>query len=265
MLGRESSGTILSVGPGQTYGLQAGDRVVVMSQSTYADYTAAPTLHCHKLPDAISTKDAAAALLQGLTALTLIRESYHVQKGDWILVHAAAGGVGLWLLQLLRAVGAHVIGTCSTSKMELAKKNGAEIVVDYTMGYDGVVKAVKDATNGAGVAAVFDGVGKDTFETSMQCLARKGTMASFGNASGAVPPFPIAKLSAKNAKLLRPTLFNYLTTREEFETYTRELFDFMAKGEVDVRVHEVYPLKEVKRAHEDLEGRKTTGKLLLKP
>lgn len=263
ILGRESSGTILSTGSGNVYSLKAGDRVVVLAQRTYAQYTAAPSVYCRKIPDAISTKDAAAALLQGMTALTLIRESYRVQKGDWILVHAAAGGTGLWLVQLLKAVGAHVIGTCSTSKIDLVTSHGVDVVIDYTK--EDVVKKVKDVTNGNGCQAVYDGVGKATFDISMECVARKGTLASFGNASGAVPPVTISGLSAKNIKLLRPMLFSYITTREEFEQYAGELFEFMIKNKIDVKVHEVYPLKDVARAHEDLEGRKTTGKLLLKP
>lgn len=263
MLGRESAGTILATGGGNVHSLKPGDRAVVLSAGTYAQYTAASTTFCIKIPDAISTKDAAAAMLQGLTALSLIRESYHVEKGDWILVHAAAGGTGLWLLQLLKAVGAKIIGTCSTSKMELAKSHGADVVIDYTK--EDVKKRVMEVTDGKGCAAVYDGVGKATFDVSLECVARKGTLASFGNASGAVEPFKIARLSAKNTKLLRPTLFNYITTREEFVPYANELFDFMIKNKIDVRVHEVYPLKECGRAQEDLEGRRTTGKLLLKP
>jgi len=263
MLGRESAGTILSTGGGNTYGLKAGDRAVVLSPSTYSQYTAAAATHSVKIPDGITTKGAAAALLQGLTALTLIRESYHVQKGDWILVHAAAGGTGLWLVQLLSAVGAKVIGTCSTSKMDLAKSHGVDFVIDYTK--EDVVKRVKEITKGKGCAAVYDGVGKATFDISLECVALKGTFASFGNASGPPDPLVIARLSAKNVKLLRPTLFGYITTREEFETYSNELFEFMVKNKLDVRVHKVYPLKEAGMAQDDLTGRKTTGKLLLQP
>lgn len=194
----------------------------------------------------------------------MIRESYAVQKGDWILVHAAAGGVGLWLCQLLKAVGARTIATASTQeKLDLAKQHGAEVLINYS--HEDVKAKVMEVTNDQGVAAVYDGVGKATFDLSLDCLARKGTLASFGNASGAVPPFTIARLSAKNAKLLRPTLFNYLVTREEFDHYVNELFVFMKDNKLDVRIHETYPLSEAGRAHEDLEGRKTTGKLLLKP
>lgn len=195
--------------------------------------------------------------------MTLIRESYFVRKGDWILVHAAAGGVGLWLCQLLKAVGAKVIGTASTEeKIKLAKENGAEFMINYS--HENWVERVKEITSGEGVAAVFDGVGASTFDGDLQVLARKGTLASFGNASGAVPPFPIAKLSQKNLKILRPTLFNYIATREEFEKYAGELFDFILKDNLNVRM-DVYPLEDVAKAHIDLEGRKTTGKLLLKP
>lgn len=213
----------------------------------------------------MSPQISAAALLQGLTALTLIREAYPVAKGDWVLVHAAAGGTGLWLCQLLKAVGANVIGTASTGeKMELAKKAGAEHVVKSGNGEE-LKKQVQELTKGEGVKAVFDGVGKDTFDVSMDCVARKGSVISFGNASGAVPPVVIARLSAKNVRLMRPTLFGYIATREEFEFYVKELFDFVLKDQLDVRIHEVYPLSEVARAQEDLQGRKTTGKLLLDP
>ena len=162
-----------------------------MGEGAYAEYTAAPAAKAYKIPEAVSSETAAAALLQGLTALTLIRESYHVQKGDYILVHAAAGGVGLWLCQLLKAVGAKTIGTASTKeKVDLAKKNGADYMIDYS--HEDVLEKVKEITGGQGVAAVFDGVGKSTFDTSLESVARKGTLASFGNASGAVPPLTIA-------------------------------------------------------------------------
>jgi NADPH2:quinone reductase len=264
MLGREAEGTIVSVGPsGNLYDFKISDKVVWMSTDAYAEYSAVPAEKAYLIPSGIKPGVAAAGILQGLTALTLIREAYHVKAGEWVLVHAAAGGVGLWLVQLLRAVGAKVIGTASTpEKIELAKKNGAEFTINYS--HESVVEKVKEFTGGVGVAAVFDGVGKATFEDDLQILARKGTLASFGNASGAVPPFAISRLAAKNLKILRPTLFNYLYTREEFEQYAGELFQFILKGDIDVRISEIYPLQEVARAHTDLEGRKTTGKLLLK-
>ncbi|CAD0017148.1 unnamed protein product [Aureobasidium pullulans] len=217
MLGREAEGTIVATGPDTPHGLKTGDRVVYLSEATYAEYTAAPAAKAIKIPSSIEPTVASAALLQGLTALTLIREAYNVQKGDWILVHAAAGGVGLWLCQLLAAAG-------------------AQVLINYS--HEDVKAKVDEVTNKQGVAAVFDGVGKSTFDLSLDCLARKGTMASFGNASGAVPPFAIS---------------------DEFEQYTNELFDFIVKDKMDVRIHKVYDLKDVATAHN------TTGKLLLKP
>ncbi|KAL1645163.1 NADPH:quinone reductase [Diplodia intermedia] len=265
ILGREAAGTVVATGAGgELHGLAAGDRIVWMGAGAYAEYTAVGTAHAARVPAGVGADAAAAALLQGLTALTLIREAHAVRAGDWVLVHAAAGGVGLWLCRLLRAVGARAIGTASSeAKRELARANGAEVVVDYTA--EDVVARVMEVTGGGGVVAAFDGVGKSTFDVSMECLARKGSMVSFGNASGAVPPVTIARLSAKNARLLRPTLSGYLATREEFDKYTSELFEFVEKHNIDVRIHEVYPLAEVAKAHQDLEGRKTTGKLLLKP
>jgi len=262
-LGRESSGVIQSIGSGNVHSLAPGDRIVMLSQSTYAQYTAAPALYVYKLPNEINSEQAAAVFLQGLTALTLIKESHHVKKGDWVLVHAAAGGVGLLLIQMLKAVGAKTVATCSTPKLELVKSHGVDVVIDYTK--DDFVAKVKEVTGGTGVVAVFDGVGKATFDQSLECVARKGSMVSFGNASGAVPPVTIARLSAKNVKLLRPTLFGYMATREEFEMYAKELLQFISKDKMDVKIHEIYPLKDVARAHQELEGRKTTGKLLLKP
>lgn len=191
MLGREAEGTIVAAGPNTPHDLKVGDRVVYLSESTYAEYTAAPAAKAITIPSGIEPTVASAALLQGLTALTLIRETYHVQKGDWVLVHAAAGGVGLWLCQLLAAVGARTIGTASTQeKLDLAKKNGAEVLINYS--HEDVKSKVMEVTGGEGVKASFDGVGKDTFDLSLDCLARKGTLASFGNASGAVPPFAIS-------------------------------------------------------------------------
>ncbi|CAD6448726.1 5f6279ec-563c-4a11-8044-c952bfe0fee2 [Sclerotinia trifoliorum] len=257
ILGREAEGTIVSLGPSTTTSLKPNDRVVYMGTSTYAEYTVIPASKVHIVPSELAPGIAAAAFLQGLTALTLIREAYHVQRNDWILVHAAAGGVGLWLCQLLRVVGARVIATASSKeKLELAKENGAQVGINNKE--EDIVKRVLEITGGEGVQAVFDSVGKDTFEGDLEVTARKGTV------SGAVPPFSISKLAAKNLKVLRPTLFNYIATREEFERYAAELFDFIIKDKLNVRIHEIYPLEEVRRAHTDIEGRGTTGKLLLK-
>ncbi|KAI1382245.1 NAD(P)-binding protein [Hypoxylon crocopeplum] len=264
ILGREGEGTVVKTGGGELYGLKEGDKVVWMAEGAYAEYTAVAARQAVKIPDGLAPQIAAAALLQGLTALSLVREAYHVEKGDWVLVHAAAGGTGLWLCQLLHAIGANTIGTASTpEKVALALKAGASHVVNYS--HEDVKAKVLELTAGKGVVAVFDGVGKSTFDLSLDCLARKGSMVSFGNASGAVPPFNIARLSAKNARLLRPTVVNYIATRDELEGYVDELFDFLQKFKLDVRIHDVYPLSEIARAHTDLEGRKTTGKLLLDP
>ena len=265
ILGREAEGTIVATGSsGNLYGNKVGDRVVWMGPAAYAEYSVASAEKVHKVPSELEPGHAAASILQGLTALTLIRESHNVQKGEWTLVHAAAGGVGLWLCQLLHAAGAKVIGTASTEeKVALAKENGADYVINYSK--EDLVARAKEITNNEGVTAIFDGVGKSTFDADLEIVARKGTVVSFGNASGPVPPLTIARLSAKNLKILRPTLFNYIVTREEFEHYTSELFNFIIKDKLNVRIHEIYPLADIKRAHQDLEGRKTTGKLLLKP
>ena len=264
ILGREAEGTVVKTGGGDTLDFKEGDKVVWMGEEAYAEYTAAPAAKAFKIPDGVKPKIPAAALLQGLTALTLIKEAHHVNKGDWVLVHAAAGGTGQWLCQLLKAVGANTIGTASTpEKIETAKKAGATHMINYSK--EDVKTKVMELTNNNGVVAVFDGVGKDTFDLSLECVARKGSMISFGNASGAVPPVTIAKLSPKNARLMRPTLFGYIATREEFAGWSKQLFEFIEQGAIDVGIHETYPLSEVKRAQDDLHARKTSGKLLLDP
>lgn len=269
-LGREASGTILSLPPNPPSDLHLNARVVYTGQNAYAEYTAVPTTHLTPLPSTISNQIGAAAILQGLTALTLIREAHAVQPGDWVLVTAAAGGVGLWLVQLLHAIGARTIAvTSSDSKRELARSLGAEVVLGYgddeEGGRDGFVQKVLEVTDGEGVNVVFDSVGKVTFDSVLQTVRRKGSLVSFGNASGAVTGFALGRLAAKNVRLLRPTLFNYVYTREEFQAYSNELWDFIAKDNIKVHIHDVYPLEDVVRATEDIESRKTTGKLLLKP
>ncbi|KAI1780051.1 NAD(P)-binding protein [Hypoxylon cercidicola] len=264
ILGREAEGTVVKTGGGETYGLKEGDRVVWMNEGAYAEYSDVPAKKAVKIPEGVAPKVAAAALLQGLTALTLVREAHAVKKGDWVLVHAAAGGTGLWLVQLLKSIGANTIGTASTpEKVALASKAGAAHVVDYS--HEDVKAKVMELTGGRGVAAVFDGVGRSTFDLSLECVARKGSLVSFGNASGAVPPFAIARLSAKNVRLMRPAVTTYVAARDELEAYSSEFFDLVVRDGLDARIHHVYPLSEVARAHQDLEGRKTTGKLLLDP
>ncbi|KAF9872311.1 zinc-binding dehydrogenase [Colletotrichum karsti] len=262
-LGREGAGVVASVHPSVT-GFKAGDRVVYMGPfASYATYSLVPADKLLRVPDALPTDKAAAALLQGLTAWTFIREAGVVEKGEWVLVHAAAGGVGLQLVQMLRAVGAKVIGTTSSDeKCALAKKNGAEWVVNSKT--QDLVAEVKKITGGHGADVIFDGVGKATFDSDLEMAARKGRLVVFGNASGAVPPFDILKLGPKNLKVMRPVVNNYVATREELEKYSAELFEMITSGKVEVAIHKAYPLADVKAAHTDLESRNTTGKLLLK-
>lgn len=189
ILGKEASGSVIS---SSSPSLHPGDRVVWMGGTgSYAEYSAVPAVQAMRIPPAITSADACAAVLQGLTALTLTEEAHRVEGGDWVLVLAASGGVGTWLCQVLRGKGARTIATVgSEGKVGVARESGAEVVL--VEGRDDVLGKVKEHTGGAGVAAVFDGVGKDTFDRSLQCVARKGTLASFGNASGAVEPFSIS-------------------------------------------------------------------------
>ncbi|KAG2025617.1 hypothetical protein GB937_002873 [Aspergillus fischeri] len=268
VLGREGAGTVVALGPGPNhYNFQVGDRVAWLSTGGYAEYTAVPAAKAVKIPDGISDEDVMASFLSGLTVLSLAKETYAVQKGDWVLLHAAAGGAGFLMTQILKSIGAHVIGTAGgPEKVELVKGLGADHVIDYRSeeGKDWV-KRVKEITGGRGVDVVYDSVGKDTWEGSLEVVKRKGTIVWFGNASGPVPPLPLNKLSPKCVKVARPTLFGYIETREEFEFYVNELFNLLQSGQLKVRIHKVYPLEQVQQAHIDLEGRKTTGKSLLKP
>lgn len=268
IIGQEASGTIAAVGPGDNkFGFNVGDRVAWMKFGAYAEYSAVPAEKTIKIPEGISNEIAIGGFLMGMTALSLVREAYPVQKGDWVMFHAAAGGVGLLMCQLLRAIGAKTIATAGgPEKCKLAKENGAEHVIDYKNA-DGPkwLDEVKRLTNNEGVAVVYDSVGKDTWEDSMEAVRRKGKVVFFGNASGPVPPFPIAKLTAKNISVMRPSLNNFTTTREEFEHYANELFRIVKSGELKIRIHDTYKLEDAQQAHKDLEARKTTGKLLLKP
>ncbi|KAJ9139221.1 NAD(P)-binding protein [Coniochaeta hoffmannii] len=266
--GKEAAGTVAAAHPSVASRFPEGTRVGYLADHAYAALTAVPAARVIPLPDGVTTKQAASSLLQGLTALTFIREAAGLAnsvpqgEGPWVLVHAAAGGVGTWFVQVLSAMGARVIGTASSpEKCEVARGNGAGWTVNSR---EDVVAKVKEITGGEGVDVIFDGVGKATFDGDLEMVRRKGTVVMVGNASGAVPPFDILRLGPKNIKLLRPVLFNYITTPEELETYTKELFELISSGKVKVKVHEEYPLKDVARAHSDLEGRKTMGKLILK-
>ncbi|KAF7549075.1 hypothetical protein G7046_g8458 [Stylonectria norvegica] len=260
ILGREGAGEVVD-----SHGsdIPTGSRVAFMGGvAAYAEYSVVAAKDIIVLPDSISTEQGAAAFLQGLTAWTFIREAGEVKAGQWVLVHAAAGGVGTLLVQMLRAVGAKTIGTASTEeKCALARKNGAGWTINSN---DDIVAKVKEITEGHGVDVIFDGVGKSTFEADLEMIAVKGHLISFGNASGAVPPVNILRLGAKNVKLMRPVVGPYVSQRADLVKYTNELWEMIASKKIEIAVHEIYPLKEVARAHEAIEGRKTTGKLLIK-
>ncbi|OOF97109.1 hypothetical protein ASPCADRAFT_404354 [Aspergillus carbonarius ITEM 5010] len=268
ILGREGAGTVAALGAGPNpYNFQVGDRVAWLSTGGYSEYTAVPMAKTVKIPEGITDEDLMASFLSGLTVITLAKETYAVQKDEWVLLHAAAGGAGTLMTQVLKSIGAKVIGTAGgPEKCELARSLGADVVIDYRSeeGKDWV-KKVKEITGGRGVDVVFDSVGQDTWEGSLECVKRKGTIVWFGNASGPVPPLPLQKLAPKCVKVARPQLFGYIETREEFEYYVNELFSLLLSNELKAKIHKVYPLEEVAQAHTDLEGRKTTGKLLLRP
>lgn len=258
ILGSEGEGEVVLTGGGDCLGFTAGDRVVFNAPAAYAEYTVAPAAKAYKIPHGFPEGHATAVLLQSFTALMLVRESFPVKNGDWILIHAAAGGVGLLLCQIATALGATVIGTASnTTKLEFAKANGAQYMIDYTT--EDIVTRVNEITGGRGVDVVYDSVGKDTFEISLAVLARGGTFVTFGNASGPVPLFNVTVLTSKRLRLCRPSVVGYLQTRADFEDACADIFTLIADKKVNVQIHEVYLLRDVAKAHEDLEGRRTTA------
>ena len=265
-LGMEGAGVVEAVGEGVRH-VAVGDRVAYAGRPTgaYAQVRVMPADIVVRLPDAIPFDTAAAMMLQGLTAQYLIRDSYKVQPGDTVLLHAAAGGVGLIVSQWLKALGVTVIGTVGTDeKAELARANGCTHTIVYTR--ESFVDRVKEITNGKGVPAVYDSIGKDTFQGSLDCLAPRGTMVSFGNASGPVPPFDLSVLGSKGSlRLTRPTLMTYVVHRELLEPMVADLFDAVTTGKVKVDIRQRYALSEVAQAHRDLEARKTTGSTILLP
>ncbi|KAK4207430.1 hypothetical protein QBC37DRAFT_380109 [Rhypophila decipiens] len=267
ILGREAAGTIVALGPdtdAEKSTLRVGDRVIWLATGGYAEYSAVPATKTLKLPDDLSFEDATAAFMSGLTVVALAKETYAVQPGDWVLLHAAAGGAGFLMTQLLNHLGAKVIGTAGgPEKVALVKSLGADHVIDYR-GSEDWASAVMEITGGRGVDVVYDSVGKDTWEGSLAVVKRKGTIVWFGNSSGPIPPLPLNLLSPKCVKVARPTLFGYIVTREEFEAYANELFQLLTSGVLKTKIHRIYALKDVQQAHIDLEGRKTTGKLLLR-
>jgi NADPH2:quinone reductase len=244
-----------------------GERVAwADSMGSYAERIAVPADKAVPVPDALTDELAAGALLQGMTAHAFVVDAFPVQSGQDVLVHAAAGGLGLQLTQLAGARGARVIGTVSTpEKAELARRAGASEIVNYSEVAD-VAAAVRELTDGVGVHVVYDGVGASTFDASLASLRRRGTLVLCGAASGPVPPFDPQRLNAAGSlHLTRPKLSDYVVTREELLARADAVFGAVADGTLDVRIGGRYPLDDVRQAHEDLEGRRTTGKLLLLP
>ena len=263
--GQEAAGLVTEIGSEVTL-VQPGDRVAYSSVTgSYAEYAAAPVSRLVKIPDDVSFEQAAAAMLQGMTAHYLLHSTYKLQSGQTALVHAAAGGVGLLLVQMAKKIGARVIGTAGTNdKAQLAREAGADECVIYTeVDFETETRRL---TDGKGVNVVYDGVGKATFEKGLNVLLPRGYMVLFGGSSGAVPPFDLIKLSQKGSLFItRPTLAHYTLTREELEWRATDVLQMIAAGELKLRIHKTYPLDEAAQAHRDLEGRKTTGKLLLIP
>ncbi|GMM45268.1 NADPH:quinone reductase [Pichia kluyveri] len=268
--GREASGEIVAIGS-DVKNFKIGDKIAYLGNQNFAQFT---KLDSNKVSiinvGANATDDQlklyAASLLQGLTAITLINEAYNVKEGDYILVTAAAGGVGLILVQLLSKIKkAHVIAVASTNeKLNKAKVNGAEFLLNSSeLSYDQIADKILEITNGKGADGIFDSIGKDSFEMDMKSIKRKGTIVSFGNASGAVSPLSITRLSPKNVKIARPQLFGYVTEPEEFQFYTESLFDLIKNGDLKIDIYKVYALKDYKTATIEMEGRKTSGKILL--
>ncbi|WP_199444168.1 quinone oxidoreductase family protein [Umezawaea beigongshangensis] len=263
--GLEGAGRISALGEGVT-DLAVGDRVAWSGvPGGYAQQAVVPAVEAVRVPDGVDDETAAAAMLQGLTAHYLVNSTHRVNVGDTVLVHAAAGGVGLLLVQWARAKGARVIGTVSTAEKEaLAREAGADEVIRYTE--VDFAPEVRRLTGGRGVDVVYDGVGADTFDGSLASVRPRGILVLFGAASGPVPPFDPQRLNAAGSVYLtRPSTAPYTATREELEWRATELFEAMADGTLTVRIGGRYPLAEAGRAHEDLQARRTTGKLLLLP
>lgn len=265
-LGMEGAGQVEAVGEGVTE-FKPGDRIAYASPpvGAYAEVRLIPADRVVALPDAIDDRTAAAMMLQGMTAQYLLRRTYRVQPGDAILLHAAAGGVGLIASQWARHLGATVIGTVgSEEKAELARAHGCHHTILYNR--ENFVERVREITGGQGVAAVYDSVGKDTFMGSLDCLRPLGMMVSFGNASGPVPPFEPGILAAKGSLFLtRPSLMAYTAKRADLLASASELFEVVSSGAVRIEVRQTYPLAETARAHRDLEARQTTGSTVLLP
>jgi NADPH:quinone reductase len=263
--GQEGAGTITEVG-NLVSDLKVGDRVAYAGMmGSYADYAAVPAAKLVRIPDGLSEREAAAAMLQGMTAHYLSQDTFPLRSGQTTLIHAAAGGVGLLLVQMAKRIGARVIATVSTEeKAKLARAAGADDIIFYTQ--QDFEAETKRLTHGAGVDVVYDSVGKTTFDKSLSVLRPRGYMVLFGGSSGPVPPFDLIQLSQKGSLYVtRPTLVHYTATREELEHRASAVLGMVHSGNLKLRIEHVYPLKDAQQAHRDLESRKTTGKLLLIP
>jgi NADPH2:quinone reductase len=262
-LGQEGAGVVEAVGPDVT-DVEVGDRVAYTGvPASYAEYVVAPASRLVLLPKGVDGQMAAAAMLQGMTAHYLAHTTYPLKEGDTALVHAAAGGVGLLLVQMAKRLGARVFGTVSTdAKAKLAQEAGADEVILYTQ--QDFEAEVKRLTDGEGVQVVYDSVAKTTFEKGLNCLAPRGYMVLYGQSSGPVPPFDLAQLGAKGSLFItRPSLAHYTLTREELLERAGDVLDWARSGELKLRVEQTFPLSEAAEAHRRLEGRLSTGKLLL--
>lgn len=265
VLGQEGAGTVSDVGA-NVKDIKGGDRVAWTGiMGSYAEYAAVPADRVVSIPKGSSDQQATAAMLQGMTAHYLAHDTYRLKKGDTALVHAAAGGVGLLLVQMAHHIGARVIGTVSTEeKATLAREAGADEIILYTQ--TDFEAETKRLTANKCVQVVYDSVGKTTFEKGLNVLAPRGMMVLYGGSSGAVPPFDLIALSQKGSLYVtRPTLASYVASREELVSRSSAVFDMILSGKLKMRIEHTYPLAEVQRAHRDLEGRMTTGKLLLIP
>jgi len=265
VLGQEGAGVVTDTGSDVTT-VQRGDRIAYTSVlGSYAEYAAVPANRLVKIPNALDFEQAAAAMLQGMTAHYLLYSSYPVQAGEFALIHAAAGGVGLLLVQMAKKLGTQIIATAGTpEKAQLARDAGADECIVYTE--SDFESETRRLTNGDGVHVVYDGVGKATFDKDLNVLRPRGYLVLFGGSSGAVPPFDLIKLSQKGSLFItRPTLAHYTATREELEWRANDVMQMIIRGNLKLRIHKSYPLADAAQAHRDLEGRKTTGKLLLIP
>jgi NADPH2:quinone reductase len=263
-LGMEGAGVVEALGKGVT-DVSVGDRVAWANlMGSYATHAPLPAQRLVKVPEGVDGKTAAAVMLQGMTAHYLATSTYPLKSGDTCLIHAAAGGVGLLFCQIASRRGARVLGTASGAKDQLAKEAGASEIIDYTKA--DFESEVKRLTNGQGVQVVYDSVGKDTFHKSLKCLSPRGMLVLFGQSSGAVDPIDPQILSANGSLFLtRPTLAHYTATRAELTARCNDLFDWIKKGQLKVRIGAEFPLAQAAQAHEALAGRKTTGKVLLIP